>query len=126
MGTIPHDTGQTCPAENFTPRRPAASAARDRGSIRAAASRVRIGLLAPLVAPIVDRTVGLTGDQIGGTQTYLADLADRLAGRQHAVTLLAAPGSRVASVETVELPIGHLDLVPATFDRPSPRADLAA
>ncbi|HEY3111224.1 MAG TPA: glycosyltransferase [Chloroflexota bacterium] len=83
-------------------------------------------LLAPLVAPIVDRTVGLTGDQIGGTQTYLADLADRLAGRQHAVTLLAAPGSRVASVETVELPIGHLGLVPATFDRPSPRADLAA
>jgi glycosyltransferase involved in cell wall biosynthesis len=87
---------------------------------------VRIVLLAPLIAPIVDRAVGLTGDQIGGTQTYLADLADRLAGRGQAVTLLAAPGSRVASVETVELPIGHLRLVPATFDRPSQRADLDA
>ena len=86
---------------------------------------MRVLLLAPLVAPIVDRAVGLTGDQIGGTQTYLAELAGHLAGRGHAVTLLAAPGSAVAGVETVELPIGHLGLTPASFDPPSERTDLA-
>jgi glycosyltransferase involved in cell wall biosynthesis len=83
-------------------------------------------LLAPLVAPIVDREVGLTGDQIGGTQTYLADLAARLAGRGHAVTLLGAPGSRVGGVEVVELPIGHLRLVPASFEGERGRSDVDA
>jgi glycosyltransferase involved in cell wall biosynthesis len=83
-------------------------------------------LLAPLISPIVDREVGLTGDQIGGTQTYLADLAARLAGRGHAVTLLCAPGSRLAGVEVVELPIGHLRLEPASFDGEAGRSDLAA
>jgi NAD(P)-dependent dehydrogenase (short-subunit alcohol dehydrogenase family) len=81
-------------------------------------------LLAPLVAPIVDRGIVLTGDQIGGAQTYLAELAGRLARCGHHVTLPAAPGSRITGVETVELPIGHLGLRPASFDPPTERTDL--
>jgi glycosyltransferase involved in cell wall biosynthesis len=85
---------------------------------------MKVLLLAPLVAPIVGRAVGLTGDQIGGTQTFLAELAGHLGRRGHRVTLLAAPGSGVDGVETVELPIGHLGLQPASFDPPTTRSDL--
>jgi glycosyltransferase involved in cell wall biosynthesis len=109
-------------AAQSTPVKP--TAAPQHGDSKPAAMKVL--LLAPLVAPIVDRAVELTGDQIGGAQTYLADLAGHLAQRGHRVTLLAAPGSAVGGVETVELPIGHLGLRAASFDPPTERTDLGA
>jgi UDP-glucose:tetrahydrobiopterin glucosyltransferase len=71
---------------------------------------VRILEVAPLVAPIDDRS-----EQIGGAQVLLADLAGGLAARGHRVTMAAARGSHVRGVELIDLGIDSSSLVPANL-----------
>ncbi|MEA2662947.1 MAG: hypothetical protein QOH08_2519, partial [Chloroflexota bacterium] len=80
---------------------------------------MRILEVAPLVAPIDDR-----GEQLGGAQVLLADLAAGLAARGHHVTLAAASGSHVRGVELADLGIDTRQLVPAGLGGPAgARAD---
>ncbi len=61
-------------------------------------ARLRIALIAPLVAPI-------TEPQIGGSQVVVSDLARGLVARGHDVTMYAAEGSRVEGVRVTSLGI---------------------
>ena len=61
---------------------------------------MRVALVAPFVAAIDDAR-----PQIGGAQAVIADLARGLAGRGHAVTLIAPRGSRVRGADVVDLGI---------------------
>ena len=56
---------------------------------------MRIGLLAPLIAPLTDA-------QVGGAQALVCDLAAALAGRGHDVEVIAATGSAVPGVTVVD------------------------
>ena len=71
---------------------------------------MRILEVAPLIAPIDDRT-----EQIGGAQVLLADLAAGLAARGHRVTLAAARGSHVQGAALADLGIIGSDLRPAAL-----------
>lgn len=82
---------------------------------------MRIALVAPLVSRIDDTQV-----QPGGAQAILADLAAGLARRGHRVSLLAAAGSRVTGVETVDLGLDADRFTPAILDITAPRPDDAA
>ncbi|MDE3100901.1 MAG: glycosyltransferase [Chloroflexota bacterium] len=82
---------------------------------------MRIALVAPLVSPIDDERI-----PPGGAQALLADLAAGLASRGHRVTLLAASGSRVRGVETIDLGLDPARFVPAVLGRAAERSDDAA
>jgi glycosyltransferase involved in cell wall biosynthesis len=82
---------------------------------------VRIALVAPLVAPIDDRSA-----QLGGAQALLADLAGGLTAAGHEVDLVAASGSRVRGVRVVDLGIDAARLASASFYAAAPRTDDAA
>ena len=78
-----------------------------------AQSRMRIALVAPLIAPLAE-------PQLGGVQTFLVDLARGLARRGHDVTVFAARGSRVEGVTVVEAGVDAAALR-ATLVRPGRR-----
>lgn len=69
---------------------------------------MRILEVAPLIAPIDDRT-----EQVGGAQVLLADLTAGLAARGHRVTLAAAEGSHVRGAVLADLGVTGTDLRPA-------------
>ncbi|MBI3522661.1 MAG: glycosyltransferase [Chloroflexi bacterium] len=71
---------------------------------------MRILEVAPLVSPIDE-----TGEQLGGAQVLVADLARGLAARGHEVTLAAANGSRVSGVRIAPLDIDSGELRPAAL-----------
>lgn len=75
-----------------------------------AQSRMRIALVAPLIAPLAE-------PQLGGVQTFLVDLARGLTRRGHGVTVFAARGSRVEGVTVVEVGVDAAELS-ATLVRP--------
>ena len=84
---------------------------------------MRIGLLAPLVAPLREA-------QIGGAQALVCDLAAALAGRGHDVEVIAAAGSAVAGVTVVDCGVDAGEVSPATYrsdggSRSYPGADRA-
>lgn len=78
---------------------------------------MRIALVAPLVAPI-------RSPQLGGAQVLLADLARGLVDRGHAVTLLAAEGSRVDGVPLQTFPVDTA-VTPTDFATGAVAADSA-
>lgn len=82
---------------------------------------MNVALVAPLVSRIDDTQI-----QPGGAPALLADLAAGLASRGHRVTLLAASGSRVTGVETVDLGLDADRFAPAILGRAAPRTDDAA
>jgi glycosyltransferase involved in cell wall biosynthesis len=71
--------------------------------------RLRIGLLAPLVAPLRET-------QIGGAQALVCDLAAALAARGHEVEVLAASGSRVRGIDVVDCGVDAGDLRGSVYD----------
>jgi UDP-glucose:tetrahydrobiopterin glucosyltransferase len=80
---------------------------------------MRIGLLAPLVAPLRD-------PQLGGAQVLLCDLAAALAARGHEVEVVAASGSSVTGLHLVDSGVDAAALGAALFDcRRGSRADAA-
>ncbi len=85
-----------------------------------AQSRMRIALVAPLIAPLAE-------PQLGGVQTFLVDLARGLVRRGHDVTVYAPRGSRVDGVTVVEAAV-DADALRATLVRPGrrPTQDAAA
>jgi glycosyltransferase involved in cell wall biosynthesis len=64
---------------------------------------VRIGLLAPLVAPLRE-------PQMGGAQALVCDLAAALAARGHEVEVIAAAGSSVPGVAVVDSGVDAAEL----------------
>jgi len=78
-----------------------------------AQSRMRIALVAPLIAPLAE-------PQLGGVQTFLVDLARGLTRRGHDVTVFAARGSRVEGVTVAEVGVDAAELS-ATLVRPGRR-----
>jgi len=78
-----------------------------------AQSRMRIALIAPLIAPLAE-------PHLGGVQTFLVDLARGLTGRGHGVTVFAARGSRVEGVTVAEVDVDAAALS-ATLVRPGRR-----
>jgi glycosyltransferase involved in cell wall biosynthesis len=70
--------------------------------------RLRIAILAPLVAPLAEPF-------LGGSHAIVRDLATSLAGEGHAVTLFGADGSSAPGVEVVRLGIDAASLKPASF-----------
>lgn len=82
---------------------------------------MRIALVAPLVSRIDESQV-----QPGGAQAVLADLAAGLASRGHRVTLLAASGSRVTGVESIDLGLDATRFVPAALGTAAARTDAEA
>ncbi len=72
-----------------------------------------------MVAPISD-----VEPPLGGGQAILADLAAGLAEAGHRVTLLAAQGSSVRGVETVDLGVNWRELQPARFQPGEVRRDV--
>ena len=84
---------------------------------------MRIGLLAPLVAALGDA-------QVGGAQALVCDLATALAGRGHAVEVIAASGSVVPGVDVVDGGVDAGEVSAVTYrgdlgSRADPRADRA-
>jgi len=75
-----------------------------------AQSRMRIALVAPLIAPLAE-------PQLGGVQAFLVDLARGLNRRGHGVTVFAARGSRVEGVTVAEVGVDAAELS-ATLVRP--------
>jgi glycosyltransferase involved in cell wall biosynthesis len=64
---------------------------------------MKVAIVAPLVGPIRE-------PQRGGSQAFLAELAQGLTGRGHDVHLYAASGSEVPGVDVVDTGIDHHDL----------------
>jgi glycosyltransferase involved in cell wall biosynthesis len=84
---------------------------------------VRIGLLAPLIAPLCE-------PQIGGAQALVCDLAAALATRGHEVEVIAAAGSSVPGVAVVDSGVDAADLEGSAYrcdggSRDSARSDAA-
>jgi UDP-glucose:tetrahydrobiopterin glucosyltransferase len=69
---------------------------------------VRIGLLAPLIAPLRE-------PQIGGAQALVCDLAAALAARGHEVEVIAAAGSGVPGVAVVDSGVDATELAGAAY-----------
>jgi glycosyltransferase involved in cell wall biosynthesis len=69
---------------------------------------MRIGLLAPLIAPLRD-------PQIGGAQALVCDLAAALAGRGHEVEVVAATGSHIPGVTVVDSGVDSAELEDTTY-----------
>ena len=69
---------------------------------------MRIGLLAPLIAPLTDT-------QVGGAQALVCDLAAALAGRGHDVEVIAAAGSAVPGITVVDSGVDACEVSPARF-----------
>jgi glycosyltransferase involved in cell wall biosynthesis len=82
---------------------------------------VKIAVVAPLISRIDDAQV-----QVGGAQAIVADLSAGLARRSHRVTLLAAGGSRVTGVDTVDLGLDVSRFTPAILDMAALRRDEVA
>jgi glycosyltransferase involved in cell wall biosynthesis len=70
---------------------------------------MRIGLLAPLVAPLRE-------PHLGGAQVLVCDLAAALAARGHEVEVIAARGSRLAGVRLVDSGVDASELGAVVFD----------
>jgi UDP-glucose:tetrahydrobiopterin glucosyltransferase len=84
---------------------------------------MRVGLLAPLVAPLGEA-------QVGGAQALVCDLAAALAGRGHEVEVIAATGSTVPGIAIVDGGVDAAEVVAATYrsdggNRDSARVDRA-
>jgi glycosyltransferase involved in cell wall biosynthesis len=77
-----------------------------------------------LVAPLVS-TIRHDFAPLGGAQALVADLAEGLVARGHAVTLLGADGSFISGAHTPRLGIDPSRLSPADFSHPGPRTDTA-
>ena len=77
---------------------------------------MRIGVLAPLVAPLRE-------PQLGGAQALVADVAAALSGRGHDVEVVAAAGSRVEGVRVVDAGIDARALAPSVFRHDSADAE---
>ena len=69
---------------------------------------MRIAVVAPLVTTIKE-------PQLGGSQTFVADLARGLTGRGHSVDVFAASGSEIPGVNLVDLGIDSDPLTPALY-----------
>jgi hypothetical protein len=69
---------------------------------------VRIGLLAPLIAPLRET-------QIGGAQALVCDLATALAARGHEVEVIAAAGSSVPGVAVVDSGVDAAELAGSAY-----------
>ena len=82
---------------------------------------MRVCLVAPFVSVIDDRR-----PQLGGAQSLLADLACGLAAAGHDVALIAASGSHVRGVRTVDVGVDAASLMPATLHAAAPRGDVSA
>jgi glycosyltransferase involved in cell wall biosynthesis len=72
---------------------------------------MKVAIIAPMVSAIRE-------PQRGGSQVFLADLAQGLAGRGHQVHLYAASGSEVAGVELIDTGVDH-EALEATLYRAS-------
>ncbi|MGH2364094.1 MAG: glycosyltransferase [Chloroflexota bacterium] len=78
-----------------------------------------------MVAPLVARLV--EGEPpIGGAQALLMDLCSGLAGRGHAVTLIAPEGSRVTGAQVESLGLQAEAFAAARFEPEAPLVDVAA
>lgn len=81
---------------------------------------MRIGLLAPLVAPLRE-------PHLGGAQVLVCDLAAALAARGHEIEVIAARGSRLAGVRLVDSGVDASELRATVFDcRRGSHSDAAA
>jgi glycosyltransferase involved in cell wall biosynthesis len=81
--------------------------------------RLRIALVAPLVTAIAE-------PQLGGSQTFLADLAVGLTERGHDVDVYAASGSAIPGAHVVETHVDTTDLAAALVQPGRPRRHVAA
>lgn len=72
---------------------------------------MRVAIVAPLVSPIRE-------PQRGGSQVFLAELANGLVARGHDVHLYAASGSEVPGVTVIDTGVDHRELE-STLYRPS-------
>jgi UDP-glucose:tetrahydrobiopterin glucosyltransferase len=74
---------------------------------------VRIAIVAPLVSPIRE-------PQLGGSQSFLTDLAVGLQTRGHEVDVYAAAGSKIAGVAVIDTGIDSAKLSDFRYDAASP------
>jgi UDP-glucose:tetrahydrobiopterin glucosyltransferase len=77
---------------------------------------VRLAIVAPLVAPILE-------PQRGGSQAFLTDLARGLVDRGHDVHLYAASGSHVTGVDVVDTGVDHRALQATLYRADAPGSE---
>jgi len=88
-------------------------------AVGAGLGRLRIALVAPLVTTIAE-------PQQGGSQVFVADLAEGMTDRGHAVDVYAASGSALPGARVIETHVDPTDLADALVQPGRPRRHVAA